>query len=284
MFGWFGLPAFGQSRTRYLDIIHYPPSVPSAGGRPLLFVHGAYVAAWCWEENFLPHFAALGYDCHAVSLRGHGNSGGGDQLHYSGINDYVADVRQVVESLPDEPVLIGHSMGGMVVQKYLEYYRAPAAVLMASVPPSGLGASVLRMMTTEPWLFSQVSLMHGGRADLPDARTAGRAVVSDNFDAGLQRSYARRMQGESQRALFDMTVTNLPRLWRMRIPPMLVMGAEDDVLFPPGTVRRTAAAYRTKAVILPGLAHALMLEADWQRAADVLAAWLAREPAVRLSG
>ena len=39
---------------------------------PLLFVHGGYCDAWCWEPYFLPWFAAKGYAAHAVSLRGHG--------------------------------------------------------------------------------------------------------------------------------------------------------------------------------------------------------------------
>jgi pimeloyl-ACP methyl ester carboxylesterase len=45
----------------------------------------------------------------------------------------------VAERLPTPPVVIGHSMGGFVVQKYLETHQAPAGVLLASIPPRGLG-------------------------------------------------------------------------------------------------------------------------------------------------
>lgn len=41
---------------------------------PLLFVHGAWHAAWCWDVHFLDHFADRGYRALAVSLRGHGGS------------------------------------------------------------------------------------------------------------------------------------------------------------------------------------------------------------------
>ena len=37
---------------------------------PVLFVHGAFVAAWCWDDHFLPYFAKRGYAAHALSLRG----------------------------------------------------------------------------------------------------------------------------------------------------------------------------------------------------------------------
>ena len=56
--------------------------LPQNGSRrpPLLFVHGGYCDAWFWEPYFLPWFAARGYPAYALSLRGHGASGGGDTL------------------------------------------------------------------------------------------------------------------------------------------------------------------------------------------------------------
>ena len=105
---------------------------------PLLFVHGAFAGAWVWDEHFLPWFAAQGYSAHAVSLRGHGGSAGHERIDWYSIHDYVEDVAEVVADLAAAPVLIGHSMGGFVVQKYLERHAVPAAVLMCSVPPQGL--------------------------------------------------------------------------------------------------------------------------------------------------
>ena len=79
---------------------------------PLLFVHGSCHAAWCWDEHFLGFFAEHGYDAYALSLRGHGTSGGGERLRWTSIADYVADVEQVAAELPRPPVVIGHSLGG----------------------------------------------------------------------------------------------------------------------------------------------------------------------------
>jgi pimeloyl-ACP methyl ester carboxylesterase len=41
---------------------------------PLLFVHGGWHGAWCWDDHFLDFFADAGYRAVAVSLRGHGTS------------------------------------------------------------------------------------------------------------------------------------------------------------------------------------------------------------------
>src|ERR1700712_1716796 len=87
---------------------------------PLLFVHGAWHGAWCWDEHFLEFFTDRGYRTAALSLRGHGRSQTNKPLRTCSIDDYVADVDSVVGDLLARPVLIGHSMGGLVVQKYLE--------------------------------------------------------------------------------------------------------------------------------------------------------------------
>ena len=120
-----------------LELIHEPPKV-TPKTTPLLFVHGKWHAAWCWQEHFLPYFAGKGYDCYALSLRGHAGSDGHEGLPWTSIADYVVDVAQVAGSLEKPPVVIGHSMGGFITQKYLEKHAAPAAVLLTPIPPFGL--------------------------------------------------------------------------------------------------------------------------------------------------
>ena len=120
-----------------LEVMVRTPAVPTAAP-PLLFIHGAFTAAWCWAEHFLDFFAEEGFNCYAVSLSGHGGSRAKGSLDSLSIADYVADVARVAGELPVPPVLIGHSMGGFVAQKYLEDHAAAGAVLMCSVPPQGL--------------------------------------------------------------------------------------------------------------------------------------------------
>ena len=87
-----------------------------------------------WTSSPTQRFRAV-----AVSLRGHGASTLSQPLNSCSIADYVDDVRATVDMLGAEPVLIGHSMGCFVVQKYLEKRHAPAAVLMASMPSRAAG-------------------------------------------------------------------------------------------------------------------------------------------------
>ena len=119
-----------------LEVVTKAPE-STAHSTPILFVHGMWHAAWCWAEHFLPYFARRGYRCYALSLRGHGSSDGHKRLRWTSLTDYVSDVRQVVRRIQPALALVGHSMGGMVVQEMLELNGAPAAVLLASAPPGG---------------------------------------------------------------------------------------------------------------------------------------------------
>ena len=114
-----------------LEILQRPPATPN-DSPPLLFVHGAWHGAWCWDLGFMEYLADRGYDCHAVSLRGHAGSPIDGSLRWNRWKGYVEDVAEAVESLPVSPILVGHSMGGYTVQKYLESHTAPGAVLLAS--------------------------------------------------------------------------------------------------------------------------------------------------------
>ena len=132
---------------------------------PLPFVHGGGLAAWCWDEHFLDFFADNGFRAVAVSLRGHGASTLYRPLNSVSIADYVDDVRTAVDMLGAEPVLIGHSMGCNVVQKYLEKQPAPAAVLMAPSTPRGIRRITLHMVRRHPRIVLRANTS-GTTADL----------------------------------------------------------------------------------------------------------------------
>jgi non-heme chloroperoxidase len=261
-----------QPHRRDIEVLARVPDRETRA-TPLLFIHGAYAGAWCWEEHFLSYFAAQGYAAYAVSLRGHGGSRGREHLDSHSIADYVADVADVVAELPATPVLIGHSMGGMVVQKYLERDTLPAAVLLCSVPPQGLLASALGLAFNKPGLMGELNrLMGGGRVALDALR---EALFAQPVAVDLMKKYYHLSQPESHRAIWDMTLFNLPHTGSLNRVPMLVAGGEFDHLIPASLVEMTARTYGIEAEIFPDMGHGLMLERDWETVARRIADWLA---------
>ena len=243
---------------------------------PVLFVHGMWHAAWCWEEHFLPYFAQRGYVSHALSLRGHGGSQGREGLRWTSLADYVSDVREVVEQLERPPVLVGHSMGGMIVQKYLEKHPAPAAVLLASPPPKGVLSATLRVARRHPLAFIKTNVTLSLYPIIGKPRLTREAFFSDDLSEEAVQRYFSRMQDESYRAYLDIMVFNLPRPKEVDAP-ILVLGAANDRIITPGEIKATALAYNTQGEIFPDMAHDMMLEAGWQAVADRILGWLSEK-------
>lgn len=259
-----------------LEVISRLPA--QAGNKPpLLFVHGAFAGAWCWEEHFLDFFAGLGYPSYALSLRGHAGSAGRERLHWNRLADYVTDVAEVAVGLGERTILIGHSMGGMIVQKYLERTPAPAAVLMCSVPPSGLMWSSLQLMWRDPMLWMEMGVITHAGPQYGSRSLARRALFSpDAPDAVVDRLMS-RAQEESSRVLADLTWADLPAVTLVRRTPLLVLGAEHDALVPPSEVLETARRLGAECEIVPRVAHVMMFEPGWDRVARRVAEWLARQ-------
>ncbi len=260
-----------RSRFGALEVIAKAPK-GKAHRTPLLFVHGAYTAAWCWDEHFLSWFAKAGYACYALSLSGHGKSRDRHALDQYSISDYVNDVTEVVAALTSPPIMVGHSMGGMVVQKYLEGAEVPGVVLMASVPPQGLWSSAVGMIMNKPALLQDLnSTMGGGQ---PHADTIREAMFHQPVSEEDFARFFRHFHPESHRAIWDMTLFNLPHVSSMADVPMLVLGAQHDQIIPPSLVSMTASTYRVEEEIIPDMGHAMMLEPNWEQVAKRIHGWI----------
>ena len=257
-----------------LEIITQQPAT-NRGLTPLLFVHGACHAAWCWE-NFLPFFAERGYEARALSLRGHGLSEGRERILSIPTSEYVEDVATAVNGMSALPVLIGHSLGGYVVQKYLETRVARAAVLLASVPASGSIKMLLRLTIRHPWLALKFHATRSAYTLVQTPTLAREALFSPNLPLETLNRHFMRIQDESYRVGLDTALFNLPRPDKIRALalPMLVLGAADDALFTPHEIKATAQAYNTQAEIFPDMSHDMMLDTGWQKVAERIVAWL----------
>jgi len=249
---------------------------PKQGARPtpLLFVHGAFSGAWIWDQHYLPWFADRGWQVHALSLRGHGKSEGHELVRFARLRDYVADVEQVLAEISPAPVLIGHSLGGMIVQKLLHRCTVPAAVLMASAPPHGTVGTLFGMAFTNPKLFGELTFSLSIGPDSAGGQAISQALFSDATPRDVVRRCMPRFQEESLLINLDLLGLDLPPSLPMLDTPVLVLGAGKDQFIFEGALHATADTYRTRAEIFPGMGHAMMLDADWEKPAQRIAEWL----------
>lgn len=253
-----------------LEILHHQPA-QAVSETPLVFVHGAWHGAWCWDEYFLPYFAQHGYQSYALSIRGHATSEG--KWRWASIHDYVADVAQVTQQFDVPPVVIGHSMGGYITQKYLEKYPASGAVLVASIPVMGTLPFFLRLGVKRPTAMIRNLVTLCGHF-WHEPQHVRDAFFSDTLPEADLNRYFDKLQGESLRLAIESMGPVLPKPDRVsRDIPLLVVSATHDAVFTIDEQRKTAHAYDTEAHFFD-MAHDMMLEPNWQDVADCILNWL----------
>ena len=239
---------------------------------PLLFVHGAYCDAWCWEMYVLPWFAGEGYTAHALSLRGHGRSPGRDELGSLHLADYVEDIRSVVARLGEAPILIGHSMGAALVERIIAGDEFPGAALISPVPPSGLLPVLTRLWWGRPDFFWQAQGLQHNFSPV-SASTLREFYFTANASREVLKGMMQHLSPESPQAVMELTWRGSTPPASRRTPVCVIAGAEDE-LFTPTDAAATARRYGTEAIVIDGLPHMLMLEPGWEKMAIALRDWI----------
>lgn len=115
----------------YLEIFEGPREVKEGNNlknTPLLFVHGAYTGSWMWSK-YIPHFVKEGYTCYVMNMRSHYKSRIMDMTKIT-FEDYIEDIKTVINECSEMPIVIGFSMGGILCQKIAEEVKVRGLVLI----------------------------------------------------------------------------------------------------------------------------------------------------------
>jgi pimeloyl-ACP methyl ester carboxylesterase len=228
----------------------------------IVFVHGMCHGAWCWEEQFIPYFEKQGYTCISFNLPGHEIEGSTKRISYS-LSDYVQALRVVVEKLDEAPIIIGHSMGGMILQHFLKTGSCKKAVLMSSVPPTGVLAASLRVLFGYPGAIPYLV-----RRNLVGAFKKYPQLMLNK--AILTARYAHRMCAESFRAYIDLFFP----VSHSSSVPILVIGGSKDGLISVREFENTAKHYQASLSIIEGGSHDLMLDEVFEQSAKAIENWI----------
>ena len=251
-------------------------------GIPVVFIHGTGGGARLWAPQMTSFSAAGHYRPVALDLPGYGERPAVDQMDFEGL---AADIEAEIARLGlPRPVLVGHSMGGMVAQTALR--RRPnayrAAVLACTSPAFGSGTGEFQ----KKFVADRLAPLEAGKtmADIsrtvvaamgPNPDLAGRALASAAIAATPESTYRAAVHclvGFDERA----------NLAAIRIP-VLCLAGEHDLLAPPSGIERMARKIpHARYVCLSGVGHFANLEAP--AAFDAaLFAFLAQVPELRSS-
>jgi pimeloyl-ACP methyl ester carboxylesterase len=251
----------------------------------MVLIHGAFVDSTSWD-TFVPFFEARDYEVIAPEWprKSTGAHEAPGDLAGLGVAEIVDHYQDIVASLPEPPVLVGHSFGGLFVELLLGRGLGLAGVALDPAPPKGvLGIAYSEFKALSPVLLHP-SKSHGVVKLTPEQFDYG---FTNTFppDAAA-RAYTKYAVPETGRIFFQGAFANFELHSPLEVDyakadraPLLITAGEKDNIVPPSVAREAYEKYakspaRTDFVEFPGMPHLLMVAPGWERVADYVAAWL----------
>jgi len=234
----------------------------------VLFIHGYFATANVWTE-WLPFFAARGFPAYAVNLRGRAGSMPDIDLGRASIQDFVDDAASVAAHFDAPPLVVGHSMGGLVAQCLAARGLARAAALITPAPPRGIPVLTPRVAIKQ---LKYLPAIVRSRLVVPD-REDLRTLVLNRVPHDAQDAMLDQLVPDSGRAGRDMSLTGVPvDAARVRCP-MLAVTADDDRFVPQHVVAKVARRYAAPLHTFKDHGHMIVNEPEWETLADLVARW-----------
>lgn len=247
----------------------------------IFMIHGGWGGPWCWE-NYKGFYEEEGYRCVTTTLRFHDmdpKDAPDPRLGTTSLLDYAEDLEQEIQQLGVEPIVMGHSMGGLLAQILASRGLAKALVLLTPLSPAGIMAltpSVIKSFWSAQttWAFwkkpmrqkfdeAVYSILHLLPPD--EQRETYDKFVYESGRAGAEIGYwFFDPQGASR--VDDSKVTC----------PVLVIAGTEDRITPASVVRQVAKKYEAVSTYkeFEDHAHMVVAEPGWQEIAEYAADWL----------
>src|SRR5690349_12322696 len=263
-----------------LTLASTQPRAASRSKPPILFIPGYFASAWVYE-SYLPFFAERGYAGFALNLRGREGSAlpSGMMLGRVSMNDFIDDARQAARWLAERlsrPIVVGHSMGGLIAQKLGEEGLARALVLLSSAPPRGISVMSGKLLRRQ--LRYLPALLRSKR--VVPRWSDMRELVLNRVPEDEQQAAFARFVSDSGRAGREMSLGGVKvdaERVRANGCPVLVVTSDDDRFIPPRIAQRVAQRYRAPVYMARGHGHLMLQEPGWNEPASFIAQWLERE-------
>jgi non-heme chloroperoxidase len=247
---------------------------PEATGANVLCLHGLFAGSWVYDR-MLPMLAERGYPAYAVSYRGHTPNPPLPGIGRVSVADYATDAASVARTL-ERPILIGHSLGGLVALLLAGRNLARAAILVSPAPPRGITVFTPELFVRT---LRQLPSLLFSRPLVPNAADTN-ALVLNRVPVEQRAALLERFTPDSGRAARQaaLGVYHVPP--RAVRTPMLVVAGEHDRFIPPRVGAKVAARYNAQFRIAPDRGHFFFAEPGLDHELGEMINWIDRLPRV----
>jgi pimeloyl-ACP methyl ester carboxylesterase len=249
--------------------------------KTILLIHGMFMTPLCWE-NWIPRYQDKGY--HVIAPAWPGRDQPVEMLRKKHpdpelvklkLSDIVEHLAGVIKALDEKPAIIGHSMGGLVVQLLLQRDLAVAGVALDPAPPQGVFTTEFSFVKANfpvinPFLLNQPVMMTFEHFQY--------AFVNALPLEEQRAAYERYLVPESRRVPTQSLTSTGKVNFKKPHPPLLITAGEKDHIVPASLNRTNYRKYQGSSVTefkeFSGRDHFLIGERGWEEVADYSIAWL----------
>ncbi|MDO9186271.1 MAG: alpha/beta hydrolase [Bacteroidia bacterium] len=260
------------------------PSAIPVESKTVVFIHGLFQNPESWNQ-WKKYFEAKGYTCHTPSYPFH--DGNPADLR-SKINPKLGELTfgQVIDSLagfidklPEKPILIGHSMGGLAVQKLISMDKGVMGVCIDAAPPKGVFSL--------KWSFLKANLptvnpLKGNSVCLPDVKWFHYAFCNTMTMEQTEIEFNKFVVPESRNIPRSSTKADGYIDFKKPHNPLLFIAGEKDHIIPSSLNKKNFNAYKdtnSKKDFkeFAGRTHYICGQENWQEVADFILGWVKRK-------
>ena len=249
----------------------------------IVLIHGNFVNDVTWA-SWKQHYEQKGYKVYAPANPGHEGTPSAlrsnvhPDLTKTGFIDVVNNIARLIDTLPEKPLVIGHSMAGMAALKLVELGKAAAGVSIDGAPPKNVFPPFQTLKTVLPafGFFSFKKYFMGSR------KWYDYAFFNTLPDDEKERAFEKYAVPESYKVSRQLVLNSYSNLdFKKPHAPILFIGGGSDHIFPPVLTKTIAGKYKDKnssveLKIFEGKSHFICGEEGWKNVADYILDWLKR--------
>ena len=251
-----------------------------AKSKTIILIHGNFVANNSWTE-WKKFYEQKGYTAYTPANPGHeGNPADlrakvHPNLVKTGFIDIVNNISRLIDSLPEKPLVIGHSMAGMATLKLVELGKAAAGVSIDGAPPKNIFPPFQTLKTVLPafGFFSFKKYFMGSR------NWYNNAFFNTIPAEEKEKAFEEFAVPESYKVSRELVLNSFSNIdFKKTHVPILFVGGGSDNIFPAALTKKIAGSYkdavsRVDIKIFEGKSHFICGEPGWENVAQYILDW-----------
>ena len=248
--------------------------------KTIVLIHGNFVNNYSWSE-WKRYYEQKGYKVYAPANPGHEGTPAElkTQVHpdlvKTGFIDIVKNIAQLIDTLPEKPYIIGHSMAGMATLKLVEMGKAAAGVSIDGAPPKNVFPPFQTLKTVLP----AFGFLSSNKYFMGSRKWYDYAFFNTLPEAEKKESFEKFAVPESYKVSRELVLNSFSNIdFKKPHAPILFIGGASDNIFPPSLTKTIANRYkdansRVDVKIFEGKSHFICGEPGWEKVADYILDW-----------